>query len=139
MKGDIPMSIDLKEHALTDLIIKAFYNTYNTLGHGFLEIVYEKALLIELRKLGLTVLRQQKIEVYYAGEMVSYYIADLIVNQKVIIEVKSATSLHPAHEAQLKNYLRATVIEVGLLFNFGERPQFSRQFFSNEKKKFNRR
>src|SRR5262245_42572735 len=133
------MPIDLKEKALTDLIIKAFYNTYNILGHGFLEIVYEKALLIEFRKLGLTALRQQKIEVYYDGEMVGYYVADLIVERKVIIEVKSATALHPAHDAQLKNYLRATEIEVGLLFNFGERPQFSRQFFSNEKKKFNRR
>jgi GxxExxY protein len=133
------MPIDLQEKELTDRIIKAFYNTYNNLGHGFLEIVYEKSLLLELRKLGLNALRQQKIEVYYDSEMVGYYIADLIVNQRVIIEVKSATSLHPAHEAQLKNYLRATPIEIGMLFNFGERPQFSRQFFSNERKKLNRR
>ncbi len=128
------MPTDLKEKALTDLIIKAFYNTYNTLGHGFLEIVYEKSLLIELRKLHLQALRQQKIEVYYEGLLVGYYLADLIVNQKVIVEVKAGTSLHPAHEAQLKNYLRATPIEIGLLFNFGERPQFSRQFFSNDRK-----
>ena len=131
------MPIDLKEKALTDLIIKAFYNTYNTLGHGFLEIVYEKSLLIELRKMRLNALRQQKIEVYYEGLLVGYYIADLIVNQKVIIEVKSATSLHPAHEAQLKNYLRATGIEIGLLFNFGEPPQFNRQFFANDRKNLN--
>ena len=131
------MPADLKEKALTELIIKAFYNTYNTLGHGFLEIVYEKSLLIELRKLGLNALRQQKVEVYYEGLLVGYYLADLIVNQMVIIEVKSAASLHPAHEAQLKNYLRATSIEVGMLFNFGERPQFSRQFFSNDRKGLN--
>ncbi len=128
------MPADLKEKELTELIIKAFYNTYNTLGHGFLEIVYEKSLLIELRKLGLNALRQQKVEVYYEGLLVGYYLADLIVNQMVIIEVNSAASLHPAHEAQLKNYLRATSIEVGMLFNFGERPQFSRQFFSNDRK-----
>ena len=132
------MPVDLKEKGLTDLIIKAFYNTYNTLGHGFLEIVYEKSLLIELRKLGLNALRQQKIEVYYEGLLVGYYIADLIVNQKVIIEVKSVTSLHQAHEAQLKNYLRATPVEIGMLFNFGERPQFSRQFFANDRKRLNR-
>jgi GxxExxY protein len=131
------MPADLKEKVLTDLIIKAFYNTYNTLGHGFLEIVYEKSLRIELRKLGLNALRQQKVEVYYEGLLVGYYLADLIVNQRVIIEVKSGTSLHPAHEAQLKNYLRATSIEVGMLFNFGERPQFSRQFFSNDRKGLN--
>ena len=131
------MPIDLKEKELTDLIIKAFYTTYNTLGHGFLEIVYEKSLLIELRKLRLNAQRQQKIEVYYESLLVGYYLADLIVNQRIIIEVKSAASLHQAHEAQLKNYLRATPIEIGMLFNFGERPQFSRQFFSNNRKGLN--
>jgi GxxExxY protein len=126
--------VELKGRELTERIIKAFYAVYNRLGHGFLEIIYEKSLLIELRKIGLQALRQQKIEVYYEGEMVGYYFADIIVNRQVIIEVKAVASLHPAHEAQLKNYLRGTHIEIGLLLNFGEKPQFSRKYFSNEKK-----
>jgi GxxExxY protein len=126
--------MELKGRELTEQIIKAFYAVYNKLRHGFLEIVYEKSLLIELRKMGLNALRQQKIEVYYEDEMVGYYFADSMVNHQVIIEVKAVASLHQAHEAQLKNYLRGTHIEIGLLFNFGEKPQFSRRYFSNEKK-----
>jgi GxxExxY protein len=128
------MPTELQGRELTEKIIRAFYTVYNKLGYGFLEIVYEKSLLIELRKMGLQALRQQRIEVYYDGEMVGYYFADIIVNRQVIVEIKAVASLHPAHEAQLQNYLRGTGIEIGMLFNFGEKPQFSRKYFSNERK-----
>ncbi len=128
------MPMELKGRELTEQIIKAFYTVYNKLGHGFLEIVYEKSLIIELHKMGLQALRQQRIEVYYESEMVGYYFADIIVNHQVILEIKAVASLHPAHEAQLQNYLRGTGIEIGMLFNFGEKPQFSRKYFSNERK-----
>ena len=124
----------LKEEELTRIIIKAFYKVYNTLGYGFLERVYHKALELELRKMGLTVQYKLRIEVYYEGAQVGIYQADLVINNKIIIEIKAAEGLHPAHEAQLVNYLRATEIEIGFLFNFGKEPQFVRKFFSNERK-----
>ena len=124
----------LKEEELTRIIIKAFYKVYNTLGYGFLERVYHKALELELRNMGLTVHYKRRIEVYYEGVQVGLYEADLVINNKIIIEIKAAEGLHPAHEAQLVNYLRATEIEIGFLFNFGKEPQFVRKFFSNERK-----
>ncbi len=120
---------------LTDRIIKAFYKVYNTLGHGFLEKVYENSLALELRRLGLRVEQQQPIDVFYEGEMVGEYFADLIVEDIVILELKAAEAIHEAHEAQLVNYLRATEIEVGLLLNFGPKPQFKRKIFMNDNKR----
>ena len=119
---------------VTELIIKAFYHVYNTLGYGFLEKVYENALKLTLEKWGLSVGQQVPIKVYFEGQQVGDYFADLIVAGRVIIEVKADEALHPAHEAQLVNYLRATDVEVGLLLNFGPKPEFRRKVFSNERK-----
>ena len=122
---------------ITELIIKAFFTVYNKLGYGFLEKVYENALVIELRKLGLYVLSQHQIKVFYDDEQVGFYIADLLVNDCVIVEIKAAENLCEEHEAQLTNYLKATEIEVGLLLNFGKNPEFKRKVFSAEYKKLN--
>jgi GxxExxY protein len=119
---------------LTEAIIKGFYKVYNTLGHGFLERVYENALSIELRKMGLKVAVQHPVKIYYDGQTIGHYFSDMIVDGRVILEIKAVATLDKAHEAQLLNYLRATEIEVGLLLNFGVRPEFRRKIFSNEKK-----
>ncbi|MEW6130827.1 MAG: GxxExxY protein [Acidobacteriota bacterium] len=128
------MTQDLQHRDLTDKILKAFYKVYNALGYGFLETVYEKSLLLELRNSGLRAERQQPIKVYYAGNLVGDYYADLIVEGVIIIEVKIADAICEAHIAQLRNYLRATEIEIGLLLNFGPEPKFVRKYFSNENK-----
>ncbi|MGA9348991.1 MAG: GxxExxY protein [Anaerolineae bacterium] len=120
---------------ITGAIIKAFYMVYNTLGYGFLEKVYENALVHELTKLGLKVCQQMPIKVYYAGQLVGEYFADLVVEGCVIVEIKAAESLRPEHAAQLLNYLKATEIEVGLLLNFGPKPEFTRKIFTNDRKK----
>lgn len=122
---------------LTSIIIKAFYSVYNKLGYGFLEKVYENALKIELTKLGQQVERQKFIKVFYDNIEVGEYFADLVVNNSVIIELKAAETLMEEHENQLINYLKATEIEVGLLLNFGKKPQISRKIFTN-KSKFDR-
>lgn len=127
--------MQFKYQELTEFIIKAFYNVYNSLGYGFLEKVYENSMMIELKSLGLTCERQKPISVYYKNCTVGEYFADIIVENKVIIELKAAEALIEEHEAQLLNYLKATEIEVGLLFNFGKKPQFKRQIFENEYKK----
>lgn len=116
---------------LTEAIIKCYYKVYNKLGYGFLEKVYENALIIELKKEGFRCLRQCPVDVYYETEKVGYYIADIIVEGKVIIEVKAAEIICEAHEAQLTNYLKATEIEVGLLLNFGKKPALKRRVFSS--------
>lgn len=117
----------------TEKIIKAFYKVYNTLGFGFLEKVYENALFIELRSMGLFVEKQRRIKVFYESQEVGDYFADLIVDEKVIVELKASEALCEEHEFQLINYLKATEIEVGLLLNFGKKPEFKRKIFSNEK------
>jgi len=120
---------------LTERIIKAYYNVYNELGYGFLEKVYENAMMIELKTLELKCEKQKPISVSFKGFCVGEYFADIIVENKVIIELKAAESLIEEHEAQLLNYLRATDIEVGLLLNFGKKPHFKRQIFENIYKK----
>jgi GxxExxY protein len=131
--------IDNYKHSeITSLLIKAFYNVYNQLGYGFLEKVYENALLIELRKLGLECIPQFPIEVYYDTYKVGFYIADITVNNCVIIEIKAAAAICEEHEAQLTNYLRATDIEVGMLLNFGKKAEFKRKVFSSEYKNPNK-
>jgi GxxExxY protein len=119
---------------LTEKIIRAYYQVYNSLGYGFLEKVYENALAFTLRKDGILVNTQVPINVYFEEQHVGIYFADLIVANCVIIEAKAAVRLCSAHEAQLLNYLKATSIEVGLLLNFGEKPEFRRKIFSNDKK-----
>ncbi|MGB5029917.1 MAG: GxxExxY protein [Chitinophagaceae bacterium] len=130
---------DNYKHAdITGIIIKAFCNVYNQLGYGFLEKVYENALLIELKKFNLECVAQKPIEVFYDESKVGFYIADIIVNNAVIIEVKAAEALCGEHEAQLTNYLRATDIEVGLLLNFGKKAEFKRKVYSEEYKHLNK-
>jgi GxxExxY protein len=115
---------------ITGKIIQGAFNVYNELGFGFLESVYEKALYIELMKMGLPVIRQYPIEVFFEEEKVGDFRADLIVDGVVIVEIKAAEALHEKHEAQLLNYLKATDIELGLLINFGEEIQIKRRIFS---------
>ncbi len=117
---------------ITSLIIKAFYNVYNTLGFGFLEKVYENAMMIELRKLELECKKQVPLKVYYEEIKVGDYFADIIVEDIVIVELKAAEGIVPEHEAQLVNYLRATDKEVGLLLNFGEKPEHKRRVLTSE-------
>lgn len=126
-----------KHSDLTAQVIKAYYNVYNKLGYGFLEKVYENSMLIELRKLGLYCQAQNPIEVYYEEEKVGVYMADIIVNDILIIEIKAAEAICEEHEAQLTNYLKATDIEVGILLNFGKKPEFKRKVFSEKYKKLN--
>jgi len=119
---------------LTSEIIKRFYIVYNKLGYGFLEKVYEKALKFELENTGFNVERQKPINVYYEAELVGEYFADLLVENKIIIELKAAESLCKNHEFQLINYLKATEIEVGLLLNFGIKPEVKRKIYTNKNK-----
>ncbi len=114
---------------ITAIVLKSFYKVYNELGYGFLEKVYENALLIELRKAGLVCEQQKAIEVYYETEKVGSYYADILVNNCLILELKAAESLCAEHEYQLINYLKATDITVGLLLNFGKKPEFRRKVF----------
>jgi GxxExxY protein len=132
------MSDNYKHSDITGIIIKAFYNVYNQLGYGFLEKVYENALLIELRKFRLECAAQYPIEVFYDDLKVGFYVADIVVNNYVIIEIKAAEAICEEHEAQLTNYLRATDIEVGLLLNFGKKAEFKRKVFSEEYKNLNK-
>jgi GxxExxY protein len=125
----------LLEKDTTELIIKCFYKVYNELGFGFLEKVYENAMFLELINSGLYCVKQKPIKVHYQEVIVGNYFADIIVNDTVIIELKAAEFLIEEHELQLINYLKATDIEVGMLLNFGKKPQFSRKVFSNENKK----
>ena len=125
----------LKHREITDVILNVFYKrVYAQLGYGFLEQVYENAMAYEVQESGLSVARQQKIDVYYRGIVVGEYFADLVVDEKVIIELKAAQQLLPQHEAQLLNYLRATQYEVGLLLNFGPKPTHLRRAFDNNRK-----
>ncbi len=121
---------------LTNKIIHCFYNVYNQLGFGFLERVYENALMIELKDCGLKVENQKPVKVNYKGNNVGEYFADLVVDDKVIVELKATDSLCDEHEFQLINYLKATDIEIGLLLNFGKEPQIRRKIFTNNKKQW---
>lgn len=118
----------------TDGILAAFYNVYNTLGFGFLERVYQNALYLELVSRGFKCEAQRQIKVYFKGIEVGLYYADIVVNDHIILELKANDSLCHEHELQLINYLKATDIEVGLLLNFGERPQVCRKIFTNDRK-----
>jgi GxxExxY protein len=120
---------------ITHKIIKAYYNVYNELGFGFLEKVYENALLYEMIECGLFCEKQKPIKAFYHEKRVGEYFADIIVCNSVIVELKAAEALAEEHELQLINYLKATEIEVGLLLNFGKKPEFKRKLFTNDKKK----
>jgi GxxExxY protein len=122
---------------LTGKIIGAFYTIYNTLGHGFLEKVYENALVLELCKQGMVAEQQKRIDVFYEEQRVGEYFADIVVDGCVVLELKAADAIAPEHEAQLINYLKGTSLEVGLLLNFGPKPQFVRRIFTNDQKSIN--
>ncbi len=123
-----------KHGDITQKIIGVFYEVYNELGHGFLESVYEKSLEIAISSMGPKVCRQIEIPVWFRGHQVGDFSADMLVENSVLIELKAARALDSAHSAQLLNYLRATEIEVGLLLNFGLKPDFKRLIFDNPRK-----
>jgi len=123
---------------LTEKLIGCFYKVYNKLGYGFREKVYERAFLIEIEREGLRFESQKAVKVYYDGIDVGSYTPDLLVESKIVIEHKATAIMVPDFEEQLKNSLRATDFEVGLLFNFGVTPQFRKKVFSNEFKKHRR-
>ena len=120
-----------KETELTDKIICCAYNVHNGLGSGFLEKVYENALRIELESIGLNVRQQVPIQVFYKGQTVGDFFADLIVEDKVILELKALEHLSPAHEIQLKNYLQGCQMELGLLLNFGKKVEIRRKYVAS--------
>lgn len=124
----------MKHQALTEEIIKIFYWVYNALGYGFLEKVYENAMMIEFKNEGLPATQQSPIDVIYSNQIVGQYFADIIVEDKVIVEIKAKKHLGAEDEAQLLNYLKATDKEVGLMVNFGPKPELTRKVFSNRKK-----
>ncbi len=130
MDGDKALLMDA---GLTDRIIGAFYSVYNELGHEFLENVYENALVIALREIGLAVEHQASLTVRYRSHVVGDFKADLLVEGKIIVELKAVAQLMPAHEAQLVNYLKASGLLVGLLLNFGSRPQIKRKVFGQSR------
>lgn len=130
-------SASLYKHSdLTEQIIGAFFAVYTALGYGFLENVYVKALMIELKKRGLNAQDQLPIHVYYDGQLVGEYFADIVVNELVILEIKAAKIIAAEHESQLLNYLKATPYEVGLLLNFGPKPETKRRSFDNTRKEW---
>jgi GxxExxY protein len=125
---------DILHKELTESILKVFYEVYNELGYGFLESVYQNAMYFELKSQGFKVEAQKKIKVYYKNELVGDFLADLLINDLLIIELKACDTLVKAHYAQTLNYLKAINIEVGLLLNFGEKPEIKRLIFTNDRK-----
>lgn len=139
MKNDSrsPRNVDhrgFKHGEITQKIIGIFFDVYNELGHGFLESVYGKSLEFALNSAGLKARRKIEVPVMFRGQSVGDFEADMLVENKVLLELKTARALDSSHEAQLLNYLRATDIEVGLLLNFGLRPEFKRLLFDNPRK-----
>jgi GxxExxY protein len=119
---------------LSESILKVFYEVYNELGYGFLEKVYQNAMYLELKSQGFKVEPQRQIKVYYKKELVGDFFADLLINDVIILELKACESLVKAHYVQTLNYLKATNIEIGLLLNFGEKPEIKRLIFTNNRK-----
>ena len=128
------MNDNFKYSDITNKIIKAYYNVYNKLGFGFLEKVYENAMMIELKKSGLKCENQVQIKVYYDEETIGNYYADIVVEKVVIIELKATESICEEHKIQLVNYLKATDVEVGLLLNFGKKAEFRRKVLTTKYK-----
>ena len=119
----------------TEKIIECFYKVYNTLGFGFLEKVYQRALIIELKEAGFEIDSELPVKVYYKEYDVGDYRADLLVDKEIFLELKANEKLVQGDENQLINYLKATEIELGLLLNFGKKPEIKRKIFTNDKKK----
>ena len=128
--------MELLHKDLTSAVLSVFYDVYNELGYGFLEKVYQKSMAIELRSRGFFVESQKQILVNYKGFQVGEYFADLVINEKLILELKATEFLVVDFEYQLINYLKASDIEVGMLLNFGKKPEFRRKVFENKRKIF---
>jgi GxxExxY protein len=122
------------EEELSNRVIMAFYKVYNQTGYGFLEALYQRCLVIALRKLDFRVEIEVPISVLYDNEPVGDYRIDLLIERRIIVECKAGDRLHRVHEHQLMSYLAATGIEVGLLFNFGPQPSFKRLVYEQSKK-----
>jgi GxxExxY protein len=125
---------DLLHKKITDDILKVYFDIYNQLCYGFLEKVYQNAMYFELKNKGYKVEAQTPIKVYLKGQLIGEYYSDLLIENKVIIELKACEVLMNVHVAQLMNYLKATEIEVGLLLNFGEEAEFKRIIYTNDRK-----
>lgn len=125
---------DLLHKEKSKTILKVFYDVYNQLGYGFLEKVYQNAMYLELKRQGYKVDAQKQIKVYFKNQLVGEYYADLVIDDVIIIELKACEYLLSSHIAQLMNYLKSTKIEVGLLLNFGESPDFKRLIYTNNRK-----
>ena len=119
----------LKHGELSQKIIAAAHNVHNELGQGFLEKVYKNALAIELQETGIKCALEVPMSVRYSGHVVGDYVADMIVEDKIIVEAKAVSELNSVHEVQLVNYLKATGLQVGLLINFGRSVQVKRRVF----------
>jgi GxxExxY protein len=113
------MNADLDINKLTELVIGCAYRVGRTLGSGFLEKVYENALVVELRNANLPIQQQHALKVMYSGEVVGDYVADILVAEVVIVEIKALQRLEKIHMAQCPNYLKALDLRIGLLINFG--------------------
>ena len=125
-----------KHSELTDKILAAFYQVHKELGYGFSEKIYEGAMEILLKEQGFTVERQKDIHVYYHGQVIGVYTADLIVNGIILLELKAVSKIVDAHTSQILNYLKATEIEVGFVLNFGPEAEFRRKVYDNPRKGF---
>ena len=125
---------EMKHGDLTEKIIGVFYSVYNKLGHGFLESVYEEAMVMSLEDIGLTVQRQVSVPVWFHGKQIGDFRGDVVVEDCVLLELKAVQRLESAHDAQLMNYLKSTHLEVGLLLNFGPRPEIRRRIVGNHSK-----
>lgn len=120
---------------ITEKVIGVFFEVHNELGGGFLESVYQQALRIALGQAGLHVSLEVPVPVYFRGAVVGNFRADIVVNESVLLELKAVSALDGAHDGQVLHHLRATRFEVGMLLNFGPRPQFRRFILEDEKKK----
>jgi GxxExxY protein len=133
----LPPHVGLLHGELTGKVLEIFYSVYNELGYGFLESVYRDAMLVALRAAGFRAEKEVPIDVWFRGNLVGAFFADIVVEDLVILELKSARAIDPAHEAQTLNYLRATHVEVALILNFGTKPEFRRLAFENSRKRRN--
>ncbi|HPR17476.1 MAG TPA: GxxExxY protein [Candidatus Cloacimonadota bacterium] len=125
----------LKHGGLSSDIIQCFYEVYNELGRGYLESVYQNALMVRFQERFIPAEKEKKIDVYFHEQIVGKFRADIIVDDRIILEIKAVKAITEEHEAQLLNYLRATRIEVGLILNFGDEPTFDRKVYDNDRKK----
>jgi GxxExxY protein len=131
MERNTRAELELLHGALTGKIIGAFFDVYNELGHGYAELVYQRAIVIALRERGVEIETERALTIYYHGQIVGEYRADLITEGKVIVECKVAPKIAQTHETQLLNYLKATSIKIGLILNFGPDATFRRMLLSS--------